>query len=221
MTDLLPIGNFIMSKEEIVKIIEKEKLVFITRLKEASNVKRVISSLIDGGAKVLEITSNTPNYLEEISKARKSFPKVLIGAGTVINSKIAKKAINYGAQFLVTPNINIEVIQVAHQNDIPVLMGALTPTEVCEAWEAGADFVKLFPADIMGIPYFKSLKAPLNNIKLLAVGGIEIDTVVQWLEAGAHGIGIASVLKDNVSTEADFNEIKDNAIKFISEIAQY
>ncbi len=222
MTDLLPIGNLIgMSRDEIVKIIEEEKLVFVTRLKEASNVQRVISSLIEGGTKVMEITSNTPNYLEEISKARKANPEVLIGAGTVINSKVAQEAINYGAQFLVTPNTNIEVIRVAHQSNIPVLMGALTPTEVCEAWEAGADFVKLFPADIMGIPYFKSLKAPLNNIKLLTVGGIELDTVSQWLDAGAHGIGIASVLKDNVSSEADFNEIKDNAMKFISKIAQY
>ncbi|GAA4236685.1 bifunctional 4-hydroxy-2-oxoglutarate aldolase/2-dehydro-3-deoxy-phosphogluconate aldolase [Postechiella marina] len=207
-----------MNKTEIVKIIDNEKLVFVTRLKTHKQIPRVIESLSNAGVKVLEITSNTPNYANEIKKARALYPNILIGAGTVINEKIALEAINKGAQFLVTPNTNPALISIAHQNNIPILMGALTPTEVCIAAEAGADFVKLFPADIMGIPYFKSIKAPLDKIKLLAVGGIELNTVKKWFESGAYGIGIASVIKDDLKTDEDFLEIENNARNFINEI---
>ncbi len=207
-----------MTRKEIVKIIEEEKLVFVTRLKDHTKTQSVISSLISGGAKVMEITSNTPNYTLEISDARKKHSNVLIGAGTVTNTKIAKEAIKAGAQFLVTPNTNIELIGIAHEHDVPILMGALTPTEVCEAWEAGADFVKLFPADIMGIPYFKSIKAPLDKVKLLAVGGIELKDISNWFAAGAQGIGIASVLKEPIEKDHGLIEIKRNAANFINEI---
>lgn len=210
-----------MNRALLVKIIEEEQLVFVTRLSDSTKIQPVIASLIAGGAKVMEITSNTPNYLQEIENARKNYPDVLIGAGTVTNKKIALDAINAGAQFLVTPNSNLELISIAHKYEIPILMGALTPTEVCAAWEAGADFVKLFPADIMGIPYFKSMKAPLNEVKLLAVGGIALDQVDEWLAAGAHGIGIASVLKEPIESSKDLEDIKNNASSFMSKLAEY
>ncbi|MEW4923684.1 bifunctional 4-hydroxy-2-oxoglutarate aldolase/2-dehydro-3-deoxy-phosphogluconate aldolase [Algibacter sp. 2305UL17-15] len=205
-----------MTRKEIVAIIEQEKVVFVTRLKDATKVQLVIASLIKGGAKVMEITSNTPNYSEEISKARASYPHVIIGAGTVINSKIAIEAIKAGAQFLVSPNCSIELVTIAHQHGIPILMGALTPTEICEAWNAGADFVKLFPADIMGIPYFKSISGPLDNVKILAVGGIELHRVKDWMDAGAYGIGIVSVLKEPIENEEDYIAIEKNANNFIN-----
>lgn len=207
-----------MTRKEIVEIIEKEKLVFVTRLKDHTKANSVISSLVSGGAKVMEITSNTPNFAEEISKARNACPEVLIGAGTVTNKEIAEKAIKAGAQFLVTPNTNTSLVAMSHKHNIPILMGALTPSEVCEAWEAGADFVKLFPADIMGIHYFKSIKAPLNNVKLFAVGDIKLHDVENWIKAGAQGIGIASVLKEPITNKDDFEAIKKNAINFVTEI---
>lgn len=206
-----------MDRAELVKIIETEKLVFVTRLKDHTKTQAVMASLISVGANVVEITTNTPNYTNEISEARKSFPKILIGAGTVTNEKLARESIEAGAQFLVTPNTNLELVKVAHEYNVPILMGALTPSEVSAAHEAGADFVKLFPADIMGVSYFKSITAPLNNVKLLAVGGIELNTVDDWMAAGAHGIGIASVLKEPV----DLEDIKKNASNFISKLAEY
>ena len=207
-----------MNREAIVEIIEREKLVFVTRLIDSTQALPVIGRLVSAGAMVMEITSNTQNYANEISKARKKYPNVLIGAGTVTNQKIAVEAINAGAQFLVTPNTKKELVELAHKHNIPILMGALTPTEVCEAAEAGADFVKLFPADIMGIPYFKSIKAPLNNVKLLAVGGIELHQVKSWFGAGVHGIGIGSVLAEPITGESDLDKIEQNAIKFINHI---
>ncbi|WP_222861321.1 bifunctional 4-hydroxy-2-oxoglutarate aldolase/2-dehydro-3-deoxy-phosphogluconate aldolase [Seonamhaeicola marinus] len=210
-----------MSRKEISEVIAKEKLVVVIRLQDQKDVAGVINSLIEGGIKVLEVTSNTPGFVEEIAKARALYPDVLIGAGTVINTKIAQKAVDAGAQFLVTPNTNPKVIEVAHSNNIPVLMGALTPTEVCDAAEANADFVKLFPADIMGIPYFKSIKAPLSHTKLLAVGGIDLETVKDWFLGGAAGIGIAGALTSKVSSQEDLLAVKERAAQFVAEVKKY
>lgn len=207
-----------MDRAALVQMIEKEKLIFVTRLKDHTKAQYVLSSLTAGGARVMEITSNTPNFAEEISKARKKYSEVLIGAGTVTNSAIAKEAIRAGAQFLVTPNTDTGLIEIAHKNNIPVLMGALTPTEIYRAWEAGADFVKLFPADIMGIPYFKSIMAPLDKVKFLAVGDIKLDDVDNWFKAGAKGIGIVSVLEEPILGDENLESIKKNAISFIKEI---
>lgn len=207
-----------MNRDQIVKIVEEEKLVVVIRLTQQAEVADVIKNLVAAGIKALEVTSNTPGFAQEITKARKLFPEVLIGAGTVRNVAVAKVAVEAGAQFLVTPNTNLEVIDIAHSNNIPVLMGAVTPTEVCNAAEAGADFVKLFPADIMGVPYFKSIKAPLNDVRLLAVGGIDLNTVKDWLHAGAAGIGIAAALTSTVSGKEDLEAVRVRAVQFIKEI---
>ncbi|WP_299552435.1 bifunctional 4-hydroxy-2-oxoglutarate aldolase/2-dehydro-3-deoxy-phosphogluconate aldolase [Seonamhaeicola sp.] len=210
-----------MKREDITRIIEQEKLVVVIRLKYQNEVAGVIKNLVEAGIKILEVTSNTPGFAEEITKARQLYPHALIGAGTVINSKIAEIASKAGAQFLVTPNTNGEVVDVAHKHAIPVLMGAMTPTEVCNAAEAGADFVKLFPADIMGIDYFKSIKAPLDHVKLLAVGGIDLDTVGDWLSAGAAGIGIGGALTKSVTSEEALEAVKNRAAQFIAEVKKY
>ena len=152
-----------MERIEVVIFIKKEKLVAILRAKRQQDVESVVAEVFSVGINVLEITSNTPGYLEEITKARKAHPNKLIGCGTVINVQIARKAINAGAQFLVTPNTDVEVIQFAHKFNIPILVGALTPTEVCLAHENGADIVKLFPADIFGPSYLKAIMGPFNN----------------------------------------------------------
>ncbi|WP_139955930.1 bifunctional 4-hydroxy-2-oxoglutarate aldolase/2-dehydro-3-deoxy-phosphogluconate aldolase [Flavicella sediminum] len=207
-----------MNRKEISELIQHEKIVFITRLKDSSKIQAVIGRLASAGVRILEVTSNTPKYTEAIIEARKSYPDILIGAGTVTNEKIANEAIKAGAQFLVTPNCNLTLIDIAHKNNIPILMGALTPTEVCEAFEAGADFVKLFPADIMGIAYFKSIKAPLDRVKILAVGNIKQNDVGLWMNAGATGIGIASILKEPIKDEQDLIDIEQNAINFIKHI---
>src|SRR5690554_2112828 len=116
-----------MTRKEIIDILLQEKLVAIVRLKELGTAEKAIKSLVEGGVKALEITSNTPRYLEEISKARKTFPNILIGAGTITNASIARDAIMAGAQFIVTPNTNKSIVKMAHHYNIPVLMGALSP----------------------------------------------------------------------------------------------
>lgn len=206
-----------MKRAEIVKILKKEKIVAIVRLKEQSGVANFLKSLINGGIKVLEITSNTPGFSEEITNARILYSPsdVLIGAGTVTTSKIAKEAIKAGAQFLVTPNTNVEVIKIAHTHDIPVLMGAVTPTEICIAIENEADIIKLFPAGSLGINYFKAIKAPLDKVDFFVVGGINITNIKDWMEAGAAGVGLGSVLTQTTDGKVGLDSTENLAKKFI------
>ncbi len=205
-----------MKREEILEIIKDSKIVVVIRMKEQQQVAKVIDALVAGGIKALEVTSNTPGYLEEISKARAKYPNTLIGAGTVTNASKAKDSVNAGAQFLVTPNTNIETIKVAHENNIPVLMGAITPSEISMAAEAGADIVKIFPAGAMGINYFKAVKAPLSDIPLFAVGGIDENSAADWIAAGAEGLGIGGGLTKVVNSESDFNDIVTLSKKYLS-----
>ncbi len=185
-----------MNRQDKTALIKQEKIVVIIRAKVQSTVQPVIEALVKAGVKVLEITSNTVGFAEEIAKARASFPDILVGAGTVTNTDIAKKAIDAGAQFLVTPNTSKSVVEFAHKHDAPVLMGAYTATEVYNAYEYGADIVKLFPGHTgeNSITYFKGIKGPLDTIPLMAVGGINLSNIKDWFEAGIDGVGVGGSL---------------------------
>lgn len=204
-----------MKKQEIVAIIKQEKIVAIVRLKEQDKVAPLIKSLVKGGIKVLEITSNTPGFSSEISQARNLYSNVLIGAGTVTNERLAAKAISAGAQFLVTPNVSVKVIAIAHKNGIPVLMGAVTPTEICTAVEHGADIIKLFPAGNLGIDYFKSIRSVMNSVDFFAVGGIDFSNAVEWMNAGVSGIGLGSALTKGIEGEKEKISIENIVEKYI------
>ncbi len=196
-----------MNRKEITNSIKAEKLVVIIRLKQQEHVPEVVKALVTGGVKVLEITSNTPGYLEEIKRVREMYPDILVGAGTIKNPALATEAIHAGAQFLVTPNTNIDIIPVAHKNGVPVLMGAVTPTEICNAVEEGADVVKLFPSAAMGIDYFKAVKGPLDTVSFFAVGGIAVESIQEWKDAGTAGFGLGGNLVKPIQNQQDFDDI--------------
>ncbi|KAB7530114.1 bifunctional 4-hydroxy-2-oxoglutarate aldolase/2-dehydro-3-deoxy-phosphogluconate aldolase [Flagellimonas olearia] len=206
-----------MNKQEITSLLEKEKLVAIIRQKNQQEVQPIVRALVEGGVKALEITSNTPGFLEEIRNARTLYPNVLVGAGTVTNKTLAQQAIEAGAQFLVTPNVEVSMIPLAHSHGVPVIMGALTPSEVCMAHEHGADIIKLFPAGIFGLDYFKAIKGPLNTLKFFVVGGISTDNIKEWMMAGADGFGIGSELT-KMGDPGNPNEITQKAKSFIEQI---
>lgn len=188
------------------KIIESQ-LVAIIRLAQQSEVEPVIKCLVEGGITVLEITANTPGYCEEIKKARANFPNILVGAGTVINTERALLAIEAGAQFLVTPNTEKTIVQLAHAKGIPVLMGALTPTDIAQAINYNADLIKVFPAGSLGLKYFKDLQGPFSDIPLLPVGGVNIDNIQDWFAAGATGVGVGNDLTSAVTTPEQQKEL--------------
>lgn len=201
------------------QIIKQHKLVAIIRLAEQSDVANVIECLVQGGVKVLEITSNTPNFCQEIVKARQLFPEVLIGAGTILNDELAEQAIESGAQFLVTPNTDKAVVDTAHCAGVPVLMGALTPTEVCLADKYGADFIKIFPAGAMGINYIKDLAGPFSGRDLIAVGGVNSDNVKQWLESGVIGVGVGNDLTKAARTEIEKHALVEKVKNYVGKTA--
>lgn len=200
-------------RSEIVTNIEAEKIMAIIRLDDQLKVAPVLERLVDAGINVLEITSNTPGFAEEILKAREKFPAAIIGAGTITNARLAQKAISCNAQFLVTPNTNVDIISIAHQSNIPVLMGAMTPSEIAEAVEHGADFIKIFPAGALGLDYFKALQGPFNNVKFFAVGDISLSNALGWFKAGVVGIGIGSSL-----TNGDMTDIKTSVTNLLTQL---
>ncbi len=191
------------NREQITQSLLAARIVAIIRLKEQSQVGPVVRCLVQGGITALEVTSNTPGFCEEITQARKNYPDVFVGAGTVTSANLAQQAIDAGAQFLVTPNTSKDVVDIAHKNNIPVLMGALTPTEIVNAIEFGADVVKLFPAGNLGIGYFKGIQGPFKGTPFMAVGGINIDNIKEWFDAGAVGAGLGSNLAYAVHTQEE------------------
>lgn len=174
-------------------------MIAIVRVAEEREALPTVAALVAAGIQVLEITSNTPGYGRTIQQARERYPDILVGAGTILDETLAKEALSYGAQFLVTPNMHVDVITTAHGAGVPVLMGALTPTEVAEGIHHGADFIKLFPASVLGPAYLKALLGPYNQAKFIAVGGVGFSNAEEWLRAGAVGVGMGgSILSGDV-----------------------
>lgn len=182
-----------MTKEQILSVLLDTKIVAIIRLDDAEPIYQLATALYKGGVKAIEITVGTPHALEEINKLSKH-KGILPGVGSVVDAKTAKAAIQAGAQFIVTPTTKLEVIEIAHQYGKPVLSGALTPTEILQAYEWGADIIKLFPAAIFGLPYFKAVKAPMPYIPIMPTGGVTIENAAEWLKSGAVCLGVGSTL---------------------------
>jgi 2-dehydro-3-deoxyphosphogluconate aldolase/(4S)-4-hydroxy-2-oxoglutarate aldolase len=178
----------------------------------------VMDASFASGLQALEITMNTDQALEIISSNRTSVPSgKLLGMGTVCNISEAERAVESGAMFLVTPNTNIEVIEYAKSKSVPVISGALTPTEVYTAWSAGADMVKVFPCRPFGPGYIRELRGPYDLIPLVAVGGVDLDNIRDYFAAGASAVGAStSLFGRKALIERDLEGIARNVKKFIA-----
>ena len=174
-----------MRKHEILERLRSSGALGIIRVQTSSDLVRIAEALREGGLKCLEITMTTPGALEAIEGSRERLPDVLMGAGTVLDAVTAREAILAGAQFLVTPTVAPDVIEMAHRYGIPVIPGAMTPTEILACWEAGADMVKVFPASVLGSGYIKAVRGPLPQIPLVPTGGITADNAGDFIKAGA------------------------------------
>lgn len=169
----------------------------VLRLREALPLKPAVDALIRGGITVLEVTLTTPNALSSIETLRKSYgAEILIGAGSVITEEQTHDVVSAGANFIVSPITKKEVIRAGHAHGLPVLPGALTPTEVQIAHEYGADMVKVFPAEQLGLSYIKALLAPLPHLRLAPTGGVTPENAGEWIRAGAAVVGLGSALFD-------------------------
>src|SRR6478736_6951151 len=181
-----------MTKAEIVKQIEDLGLVPVVRASSADEAMQVIEAIKAGGVNVLEITMTVPGAVRVIEKvADKYGSDVLVGAGTVLDPETARACLLAGAQFIVSPALNLDTIALCHRYGAPIAPGVLTPTEVITAWRAGVDFVKVLPCgSVGGASYIKNLKAPLPQIELVPTGGVSLKTAASFIEAGAAAIGV-------------------------------
>lgn len=202
-----------MNRKKTLAYIEKHKAVAVLRIPDSDLFEAVAEALYNGGIRILEITMTTPDAIGLIKKAVKSLPDdMLIGVGSVLDAETAQKSIDAGAAFLVSPVVKKEIIDKANSFKIPVMAGAFTPTEIQTAWELGSDIVKVFPANILGMDFFKAVKAPMPHLKLMPTGGVNLTNGNDWINAGACAVGVGSALvPGSALQEKDFTAIEKNA----------
>lgn len=202
-----------MNREKILQEILKRKAIAVLRVKEEEKLQRVIEAIHFGGVSVAEITMTVPNAIQLIEQMNKKLDKnIIIGVGSVLNSKTAEDAIEAGAKYVVSPILKKEIIDTAHKFDVPAMPGCFTPSEIQTAFEWGADIVKVFPADIVGMEFFKAILAPMPHLNLMPTGGVSLTNAGEWLKAGACAVGIGSALLDKKAIqEGNYSKLTENA----------
>jgi 2-dehydro-3-deoxyphosphogluconate aldolase/(4S)-4-hydroxy-2-oxoglutarate aldolase len=186
-----------MSKQAVIERLTTTGIIPVIRAQSADEAAAAIAAIQKGGVSVLEITMTVPGAIELIRDVARRATDALVGAGTVLDSAAARACIDAGARFVVSPALDVATIETCREAGIAVLPGALTPTEVVTAWNAGADLVKVFPANALGgASYIKSLKAPLPQIALVPTGGVNLQTAKDFIKAGAAALGVGADLVD-------------------------
>ena len=210
-----------MQKSGTLEHLRDAGVIGIIRVATAQDLIRIARALNEGGLSCLEITMTTPGALRAIEEARGELPDVVMGAGTVLDAATARQAILAGAQFLVTPTVAMDVVEVAHRYGVPVIPGAMTPTEILTAWEAGADMVKVFPANILGPAYFKAVHGPLPQIPLVPTGGITADNAGEFIRAGAALVCAGGWLVDKEAVAVGKVEVlRDKARRLVAAVQE-
>jgi 2-dehydro-3-deoxyphosphogluconate aldolase/(4S)-4-hydroxy-2-oxoglutarate aldolase len=183
----------------------------------------VVRALAEGGVTAAEVTFTVPDAIEVLGRVRKEVgDAVVLGAGTVLDPETARAALLAGAEFLVTPTVNLDVIRMARRYDKVVMPGAFTPTEVLSAWEAGADVVKVFPADVGGPNYLKALRGPLPQIRLMPTGGVDLTTAEAFLKAGACCLGVGgSLVEPKAMATRDFGRLRELAARYAEVVRRF
>lgn len=202
-----------MSRLKILEEILKRKAVAVLRVKEENKLQNVIEAIYAGGVSVAEITMTVPNAIQLIEKMSEKLDKdIIIGVGSVLNSKTAEDAIKAGAKYVVSPIFKKEIVDTAHKFDVPAMPGCFTPTEIYTAFEYEADIVKVFPADVVGMEFFKAILAPMPHLKLMPTGGVSLTNAGDWLKAGACAVGIGSALLDKKAIqEENYSKLTESA----------
>ena len=205
-----------MEKSAVLEFIKREKLVPVIRTNDTNDARQAIKVLSNCGIKIFEITMTVPNAVELIAELKDS-DDVLIGAGTVLDAKQAEKCVAAGAKFIVSPAFNLETVEYCRANEIVVMPGTLTPTEVLTAWNAGADCVKVFPCDVLGgAKYLKTLKTLFPHIKMMPTGGVSCETTADFFKAGAIAVGVGADLVDvKAIREGNLEAVSEKARKYL------
>jgi 2-dehydro-3-deoxyphosphogluconate aldolase/(4S)-4-hydroxy-2-oxoglutarate aldolase len=211
-----------MTSREILGFLTDIGLVPVVRTTSADSAIKAIEAMYRGGIRAAEVTMTVPGAIRALEKLADQFgDRLMLGAGTVLDPETARSCMLAGAQFFVTPTLNVKTIEMANRYSKVICPGALTPTEVLTAWEAGADVVKVFPANAMGGPkYIKALKGPLPHVEMIPTGGVNLETAGEFLKAGACAVAVGSELVDPKLIQAgDYDRIEALARQYLQAIA--
>ena len=207
-----------MNKSKTITRIIETGLIPVVRAESSDIAMRAIDAIKEGGISVLEITMTVPGAIRVIEEVARRFGEdAIVGAGTVLDAETARACILAGAQFIVSPALDLDTISCCRRYSIPVMPGAMTPSEVVTAWKAGADFVKVFPANAVGgASYIKALKAPLPQVELVPTGGVSLKTAADFIKAGAAALGVGTDLVDTAALRKGEDKIiSERARQFI------
>lgn len=206
-----------MNKTAVLETIKREKLVPVIRTNDRDDARKAVEVLFGCGIKVFEITMTVPNATELIAEINKSKSGILLGAGTVLDQAQAEECAGAGAKFIVSPAFEKETVKYCNENEIAVMPGCLTPTEVLTAWNAGADCVKVFPCDAMGgAKYLKILKTLFPHIPMMPTGGVSCETITEFFNAGAVAVGVGTDLVDvEAIREGNLEAVSEKARKYL------
>lgn len=213
-------------KEQVIDSILKTKVIAIARGYSKDDCLHLAEALYDGGVSLIEFPFSQTDISEQlytaqvISAIKSEFSgRMMVGAGTVTNTELVRIALDANADFIVSPNTNLSVIQAVKNTDMVSIPGAFTPTEIQCAWDCDADFVKIFPASLLGIDYIKALKAPLSQVRMLAFGGISVSDVANYINAGVCGVGVGNCLHNKeLVMSGNWKAITDNAKKIMNSV---
>jgi 2-dehydro-3-deoxyphosphogluconate aldolase/(4S)-4-hydroxy-2-oxoglutarate aldolase len=211
-----------MSKETQLRRVLDCGVVAVVRSPDSGRLVEVCRALADGGVTVVEITMTVPDALDVVRAVRVALgDRILLGAGTILDPETARAALLAGAEYLVAPTVNLDVIRLCQRYDKLVMPGAFTPTEILAAWEAGADVVKVFPAEVLGPAFFKAVRGPLPQVRLMPTGGVDLTTAAEFLKAGACCLGVGSQLVEPKAVAAgNFDRIRDLARQYVQIVAK-
>jgi 2-dehydro-3-deoxyphosphogluconate aldolase/(4S)-4-hydroxy-2-oxoglutarate aldolase len=209
-----------MTKSEKLDLIRQTGIIAIMRSQGSDQLIAAADAIQAGGVRAIEVTMNTPGALRVIEEASKRYgEEVLFGAGTVLDAETARAAILAGADFVVSPGLNLDMLAMCNRYSIPLIPGCYTPTEMLKAWEAGADMVKLFPASVGGPSLIKAIRAPLPQLEIVPVGGVNLDTAADFIRNGAAALGVGSdLVSQKLLDERNIEELTRRAAAFIEQV---
>ncbi len=209
-----------MSKQENFKRIAEVGIIPVVRAASSKQALQATEALSAGGIPIVEITMTVPDAIDVIAKLTRAGNAILVGAGTILDAATAERCIDAGAQFVVSPGFDPDTVKAANRRGVLIMAGALTPSEVIAAWNAGSDLVKIFPCDsVGGAKYIKSLKGPLPQIPMVPTGGVNLNTVGDLIRAGSEAVGVGGELvSKNALNSGDLAPITEAATKFVAAV---
>jgi 2-dehydro-3-deoxyphosphogluconate aldolase / (4S)-4-hydroxy-2-oxoglutarate aldolase len=207
-------------RRAVVEEVERAGVVAIIRMKDPEKVRAVFEAIAEGGVRVIEVTMSVPGAVELIRQLAAKMPSgCVLGAGTVLDGETARRVIDAGARFVVSPVFRPDVIAACHAEDAAVMPGCFTPTEILNAWDAGADIVKVFPATALGPGFLKDVRGPLPQVRLMPTGGVTLDNAGDWIRAGAVAVGVGTALLDSRAiAEGNYGLLRANAARIAANV---